>query len=110
MTVHRPTEAACQATIVAAARRAGWMVHATPKSQRPSGAWTTPAQGDIGFVDLLLVRGPRILAIELKRRPNKVESAQQIWIDALTRSGVDARVVWVPEQLDELVLQLTRRD
>lgn len=106
MAALRPSELQCQRTIVAAARLGGWLVHAERAAQRQSGRWATPIQGDKGFVDLILVRGERVMAIELKRKPNRVEATQLRWLDALTLAGVDTRVVWVPEGLDEFCQEL----
>lgn len=105
----RPTEAECQRTIVEAARLGGWMVHAERPAMRQSGTWSTPIQGDAGFPDLVMVRGTRVLAVELKRRPRKIDGAQLLWLRAFTRAGVDARLVYVPEQLDDLVAELVAR-
>lgn len=101
MTVLRATEAECQRTVIDAAKLCGWLVHAERPAQSARG-WRTPVQGHAGFPDLVLVHPTRGLAfIELKRRPNKVEDAQQAWLDVLGRHA-DARVWWVPEQLHEL--------
>jgi VRR-NUC domain len=98
----RATEAECQATIIAAARLGGWLVHAERPAQRRSLAWSTPIQGDPGFPDLVAAHPDRgVLAfIELKRRPNKVEPAQARWHRTLAALGADVRVWWVPEELD----------
>lgn len=104
-TIKRATEAECQATLVAAAKRGGWLVHAQRPAMRQSGKWSTAIQGDAGFPDLVCchpVRG--LLFAELKRKPNKVEPAQQKWLDALSKPhGANIPVVvvmWVPEELD----------
>jgi hypothetical protein len=70
----------------------------------------TPVQGHAGFPDLLLVHpsGRRLLVVELKRKPNRLEPAQKVWLNALTVCGVDARTVYVPEDMDALVKELTR--
>lgn len=108
MTDSRPTESQCQATIVAAAKLLGWKVHATRQAMTRHG-WRTPVQGDAGFPDLLLVRGSQLMCIELKRKPNRVEPEQQGWLDALAAAGVDVCVVWVPEQMHELLAELAER-
>lgn len=103
-----PTEAACQRTIIEAARMGGWLAHHARPAQMQSGRWATPLQGDPGFPDLVLCRAPRILFVELKRRPNKATPAQTRWLDALDNgiNGVEARVVWVPEEMDGLIAEL----
>lgn len=107
MTAPRPTEAECQTTIIEAARLAGWLVHHARPARSERG-WATPIQGHAGFPDLVLVHPLRgLLAIELKRRPNKVTPEQHRWLVALRLAGVDARVVWVPDEMDALIAELT---
>lgn len=109
MTAPRATELQCQATIVAAALRLGWLVHAERAAQHRSGRWGTPIQGTPGFPDLILVHPVSrwFLAVELKRKPNKVEPSQQHWLDAIQGSGNVAQVVRVPEQVDEFIGRLS---
>jgi len=100
---HRPTELQCETTIIAAARRAGWLVHGerTVRIGTAARAYATPVKGDPGFPDLILTHKvmPIAAAIELKRRPNRVEPQQQVWHDRLRAAGWDIRVWWVPEDL-----------
>jgi VRR-NUC domain len=103
--VTTPTEAECQATIVEAARIGGWLVHHARPARTGKG-WRTPLQGDPGFPDLVLCGHGRVLVVEIKRKPNKVTPEQTRWLAALTEAGVDARLAWVPEQLDELCAEL----
>lgn len=100
----RPTELQCQQTIVDAARKCGWLVHAERPALARSGKWSTPVQGHAGFPDLVLVTPDRrsVHFVELKRKPNKVEPAQLVWLDALRAVGertpfVRTHVWWVPE-------------
>lgn len=110
MTTLRPSELQCQRTIVEAAKLAGWRVHAERAAMRQSGRWSTPIQGDKGFVDLILVRDGELLAVELKRKPNRIEAGQQAWLDALDAvPGVTALVVWVPEQQDAFIASLFKQ-
>lgn len=104
----RPTETECQATIIEAARYAGWLIHHTRPAINQSGRWSTPLSGHAGFPDLILAhpRG-RLLIVELKRRPNRATTAQDEWLTTLRACGIDARLVWVPDQLDELLTELT---
>jgi hypothetical protein len=104
----RPTEAQCQRTIIEAAKVLGWRIHHTRPAQTGKG-WRTPIAGHVGFVDLVLVhpRGGLMLAVECKRAPNTVEPGQQVWLDLLdTIAGIDARVVWVPEGLQDFLAEL----
>lgn len=103
----RATELECQETIVHAARVCGWLVHAERPAMQRSGKWSTAIQGHPGFPDLVLVTPQRhqIHFVELKRRPNKVEPAQTVWLAAIEEVGrafpfVHSHVWWVPEGLD----------
>lgn len=58
-TAVRATEAQCQATIIDAATRAGWLVHAERPAQSGKGRWMTNIQGHPGWPDLALVKGSR---------------------------------------------------
>jgi len=104
----RATERECEDTIIAAARTFGWRVHAERPAQSTKG-WRTPVRGDPGWCDLALVRGHEFLLVELKRHPNKLEPEQEKWLAALSFAGVDARVVWCPEQLQEFCQWLADR-
>ena len=108
MATIRATEAAYQQTIVEAAHFFGWLVHAERPAQRGNGRWVTAIQGDPGFPDLVLVhvRRERLLFIELKRKPNHPTLAQETWIAALQAAGAWARVLYVPEQMDEVLALL----
>lgn len=98
----RASEADCQETIVAAAKAAGWRVHAERAAASSAGRWSTPIQGHRGFPDLFLVHQTRgIVVVELKRRPNTVEPDQREWLLQLRAAGLQVCVWWVPEQLRE---------
>ena len=108
-TVLRPAvERDWESTIIDAARLGGWLVHAERAAQSRQG-WRTPIRGHAGWPDLFLVRDARIIVAELKRRPNKITAAQQTWLDALVAAGVDARVVWVPDDVQALCGELVGR-
>lgn len=104
----RPTELACQATIVAAARMAGWLVHAERASLTQTGRWATAIQGDRGWPDIVLTRAGVLLVVELKRKPNTVEPEQVKWHNALRLvPGVITGILWVPDQQQAFVDAIT---
>lgn len=100
-----PTEYECETTIIEAAKLGGWLVHAE-RPARSNRGWRTPIRGDAGWPDLVLVGHGRVVVLELKRRPNQVTDDQGRWLEALRRAMVDARVVYVPDELDALVAEL----
>lgn len=98
---HRPTELQCQATLVAAAKRGGWRVHAERTSRTHSGGYATAIQGHAGWPDLVLAHPTRgALVVELKRKPGRVTPEQRQWLDTLNAAGITATVWWVPDELD----------
>lgn len=110
-TLPRLTEIQCETTIIAAARRFGWLVHGERTVRVNPGArgFATPVKGDPGFPDLILTHKqlPIAIALELKRKPNRVEPNQQVWHDRLQAAGWDVRVWWVPEDLTACLHYLT---
>ena len=107
-TGYAATEAQCQATIVAAARTTGWRVLAIRPALNRRGRWASPIQGDPGYPDLTLAhpRAGRVIFVELKRHPNRLEPNQAAWGDALHRAGADWRLIYVPDQLDAFCQEL----
>lgn len=78
-------ESAFQGQVIDLARYTGWRVaHFRPA--RTERGWRTAVAADgAGFVDLVLVRGPELLFVELKTRTGKASSEQREWLDALRR-------------------------
>lgn len=87
------SEADFQATVIEMARAFGWSIHA----ERPAfskGKYSTPIQGDPGWVDLFLVRGEKAMALELKSRRGRLSPEQAGWITDLTGvPGITALVL-----------------
>lgn len=85
----------------------GW-VHFRPA--RTVQGWRTPVSGPlgVGWPDLLLVRGERAIAVELKSATGRVSPAQVAALAALGRvSGVEALVAR-PADWDRVQRLLTR--
>lgn len=108
MKAPRPLEKECRSAIIAAARLMGYRVHGQREAQGKAGRWMTAIDGDAGFPDLVLVhpRTHQLIIRELKRHPNKVEPEQELWLASLSAAGIDAGVVWVPEQQDAFLAYL----
>lgn len=101
------TEREYESTLIEAAKLSGWLVHAERPAQSNRG-WRTPIRGHAGFPDLVLVHpaAGRVLVVELKRRPNKPTPDQASWLLALELAGIDARLVYVPDELNALLAEL----
>ncbi len=87
-----------QQQVISAAEALGWLCYHTHDSRR----------SQPGFPDLILVRGSRMIAIELKVGRRKPTPAQIVWLEALRGiERVDA--LWArPEDWDMLIGLLKR--
>jgi hypothetical protein len=89
------TERQLQQAVIEMARMLGWMVAHFRPAQTAKG-WRTAVEGDgAGFPDLTLVRGPRLLFVELKRAGGSTAPAQQKWLHALQQTAAEVHV-WKP--------------
>jgi VRR-NUC domain len=75
--------------VIECARWNRWLVHHIRNSR-----WGV-TQGDVGFPDLVLVKAPSILYVELKREKEQLRQGQVLWSTALTASGAEY-YVWRP--------------
>jgi hypothetical protein len=87
----RLSEKDFQARVVARARVYGWRVYHT----------TIPYRSAPGFPDLVLVRPPRLLFVELKREKGELTTAQEEWLGLLRQCLAEVRV-WRPSDEDEI--------
>ena len=88
------TEAVHQRQVTELARWCRWtLIYHTHDSRR------SPA----GFPDLVLVRPPRILFVELKTDKGRVSPAQRLWLYTLAKCpGVEV-YLWRPRDWDSIV-------
>jgi hypothetical protein len=97
-------ESAFQGQVIDLARYTGWRV-AHFRTARTERGWRTAVAADgAGFVDLVLVRGPELLFVELKTRTGRASSEQREWLDALSR--VDQAVQYVLRAARDVGLEL----
>lgn len=89
------TEAQLQAAVIEMARTLGWLTaHFRPALTERG--WRTPVSGDgKGFPDLILVRGERLIAAELKSDVGAVSVEQDVWLGAFRCAGA-LTAVWRP--------------
>lgn len=86
----------------------GWHVlHLRPA--RTAHGWRTPVQGDLGkgWPDLILVRGSRIVAAEVKSERGRLTAEQAEVLGILSVAGVETHV-WKPSDWDTMVAVLSR--
>jgi hypothetical protein len=76
------TESDLQAAVIDLAQLRGWLVHHDRPGATAGGRWATQIQGDAGFPDDLLVRGPRLLVVETKTEKGHLTPTQIRWLTA----------------------------
>jgi len=96
----KQSEADFQKQIIELAKYRGWRVATFRKVrvQRKNGSvyYETPVGADgVGWPDLFLVRGKRVIAAELKVGNNKATVEQMQWLESLAATGVECHV-WRP--------------
>jgi VRR-NUC domain len=96
-------------TVVEAARRSGWSVFTIPdwmyraafRAWKQTGDRWGREWPDRGFPDLVLLRVPRLVFVELKGSGGRLSENQKEWIEGLRECGQDVRVWW-PKDWDEI--------
>ena len=78
----RISEADFQRTVIDYAHLRGWLVAAFRPCESRKG-WRTPMQGDVGYPDLTMARGGRVVFAELKSEKGRTSNWQAAWQDAL---------------------------
>ena len=81
-----------QKAVVRQARAWGWRVHYTTISYRSQPGWP----------DLFMVRGDRLLAVELKTMKGKVSDEQEAWLAVLEATGKVETEVWRPDSWERI--------
>lgn len=97
-----------QKQVIELARLYGWKVAHFHDSRRQVKPGVFVGDKDAaGFPDLVLVRPPELVVLELKRELGKTTSEQDAWLAALVACGVEACVVR-PSEWDWLRVRLSR--
>lgn len=95
------TEAAFQQVVIDYGTLLGWKI-AHFRAARTKTGWVTPVAADgKGWPDLILVRGNRIIAAELKSAKGRATAEQTAWLDALKAAGIETHL-WRPSDLDAI--------
>jgi len=95
-------EADFKAAIVEAAELCGWAVYSIPDSRRVYPRATAP-----GFPDLVLVRPPEIIFVEVKTSIGKLTVAQERWQEMLSKCTKVSSRVWRPGNWEEIESRLS---
>lgn len=104
--IKRLTEESFLRQILLLARIKGWRsAHFRPA--RTAHGWRTPVSGDgKGFPDLVLVKGKKLLFVELKLDRGKTSPEQEQWLRSLAAAGVKV-AVWRPRDWNIIVEALS---
>lgn len=96
------TEAAFTREVIAFARQHGWRVAHFRPARTQAGRWVTAVQGDgKGFLDIVAVRGERIVVAELKVGKNRLTPEQLAWLNVWSATPAEV-YVWRPAQWPEI--------
>lgn len=85
------SETEFQRWIIDTAKRCGWRYSHTYRALMQDGQWRTTCS--TGWPDLVLVRGPRIVFMEVKAKTGRIDPAQDAWLDTLAE--IPCAEVWV---------------
>jgi hypothetical protein len=102
----RMTEREWMAQVVRYAKLMGWKAWhdaATNRRRRCAscGAWSAGARNPAGLPDLILVRRPRLVWVELKADRGALSDAQREWIESLRACGQEC-YVWKPKDWSQV--------
>lgn len=94
------TEANFQRTVIELAQLGRWRIH-HQRPARTKRGWRTAIQGHAGFPDLVLVRPPDCLFVELKSDTGKPSPDQIAWARVIERCGLHI-LVWRPRDMERV--------
>jgi hypothetical protein len=105
------TERQWQATVEKLMTAHGWhWYHATDNRPVTAKSGRKYVQNiRAGWPDLFAVKGPRLLAVELKREEGKTSREQDAWLRVLAAAGVEVHV-WKPRDLAEVRVVLAKNN
>lgn len=97
-TVLKISEAAFQRSVIELARTLGWRVGHIHDSRRQIAPGRFVGDKDAaGIPDLMMVRGSRLLLIELKTDKGRLTDEQVAWMHALDQVETVEAAVWRPK-------------
>ena len=102
----RVTEKDFLQQVLSLAQLKGWLTAHFRPAMNTRGQWMTAVQGDgAGFPDLVLVRPPEILFVELKGPKGRLSEAQRVWLIKLGECQSESMTVhvWKPADWDSIV-------
>lgn len=106
------TEKEWKAKVIETARLFGWR-YAHFLMAKTKRGWRTPQEGDLGFPDMVLVRPPRLIIVELKAHPPAVKAGQPSegqaeWLNQLRAVPGVETYLWWPGDWEQVYLTLAK--
>jgi hypothetical protein len=90
------------------AKLLGWRSAHFRPGMMANGRWITAFSGDgKGFPDLVLVRGKRLLFVELKTNEGELSDEQISWMADLFKAGIEV-MMWCPMMMTDIQKELER--
>jgi hypothetical protein len=99
-------ESEWQKKVIQIAHGLGWKIAhfkgVAMRRQNGTVFFCTPVSADgAGWPDLVMTKGKRLIAAELKVGYNRVSDTQKGWLTSLAETGVET-YVWKPTDLEEM--------
>jgi hypothetical protein len=88
------SERSFQVSVTTLARLRGWRL-AHFRAAWTKDGWRTAMSGDIGYPDLTMCRGERIVFAELKAADGRLRPDQAVWLEALRETPAEV-YCWRP--------------
>jgi hypothetical protein len=104
------TEAQFQGQLTEVAAYHGWHWLHIEKALNERGYWRTPIRGPLGkgWPDLVLIKGSRVLFVELKANGKQPTADQRQVLEILSHIPGAEVYVWHPDQFEEIMGRLTQ--
>lgn len=99
----KPSERDFLKAVLDLARLYKWRCFHPLPGMNQRGQWATFTQGDVGFPDLVLVRGDRLLFAELKAGASKPTKSQAAWLECLAQVPHIEVYLWRPSDWQSIV-------
>lgn len=96
----RESERSFQASVATLARLCGWRL-AHFRAAWTKDGWRTAMSGDVGYPDLTMCRGGRLVFAELKAVGGRLGDEQVVWLDALRETPAEV-YLWRPPDWPEI--------
>jgi hypothetical protein len=108
MTERTISEKELQKVVIKHAKERGWRTAHFGNSvkivRRKDGYKTIPDKNATGFPDLIIVRPPRVMAIELKGKSGILTDEQMRWLEDLDDCNIEV-AIWRPNDWDSGTIQ-----